>query len=283
MWAGRSGHFDRWGHFRPRMSDAVINRPPLLAFEHVTIVRNDNIALDDVTVSIEAGEHVAIIGPNGSGKSTFIKAINRELYPLPRDESSVRVMGRDRWDVSELRAHLGIVSNDWMVTCTRELTGRDVVISGFFRSIGIWPNHHVTDEMRAKANEILARLEVPHLADRFVTEMSSGEARRILIGRALAHDPDTLLLDEPTNSLDLAAMQELRGVFRRLAQGGTGILLVTHHLSDIIPEIERVILIKGGRIFRDGPTEDVLMSDALGELFGIPVELVKRDGYYHLL
>ena len=100
--------------------------------------------------------------------------------------------------------------------------------------------------MRAKANEILARLEVPHLADRFVTEMSSGEARRIMIGRALAHDPDTLLLDEPTNSLDLAAMQELRGVFRRLAQGGTGILLVTHHLSDIIPEIERVILIKTG-------------------------------------
>jgi iron complex transport system ATP-binding protein len=268
------------------MPDAVNSRPvrpSLLAFERVTIVRNDNIALNDVTLSIEAGEHVAIIGPNGSGKSTFIKAINRELYPLPHDYSSLRVMGRDRWDVSELRAHLGIVSNDLMATCTRELTGRDVVISGFFSSIGIWPNHHVTGDMRAKADEILARLEVPHLADRFVTEMSSGEARRILIGRALAHDPDTLLLDEPTNSLDLAAMRELREVFRRLAQAGTGILLVTHHLSDIIPEIERVILIKNGRIFRDGPTEHVLMSDALHELFGIPVELVKRDGYYHLL
>lgn len=268
------------------MSDAVhshTSRPPLIAFERVTIVRNDNIALDDVTLSIDAGEHVAIIGPNGSGKSTFIKAVNRELYPLPRDYTSLRVMGRDRWDVSELRAHLGIVSNDLMATCTRELTGRDVVISGFFSSIGIWPNHHVTDDMRATADEILARLEVPHLADRFVTEMSSGEARRILIGRALAHDPDTLLLDEPTNSLDLAAMRELRGVFRRLAQAGTGILLVTHHLEDIIPEIERVILIKNGRVFRDGPTEQVLMSDALHELFGIPVELVRRDGYYHLL
>jgi iron complex transport system ATP-binding protein len=275
--------YDVGGHFRSRMPDAVTTRPPLIAFEHVTIVRNDNTALDDVTVSIGAGEHVAIIGPNGSGKSTFIKAITRELYPLPRDGSSLRLMGRERWDVFALRAHLGIVSNDMMATCTRELTGRDVVISGFFSSIGIWPNHHVTDEMRAKADAILARLEVSHLADRFVTEMSSGEARRIVIGRALAHDPDTLLLDEPTNSLDLAAMQELRGVFRRLAQAGTGILLVTHHLSDIIPEIERVILIKQGRIFRDGPTEDVLMSDALGELFGIPVELMKRDGYYHLL
>ncbi len=265
------------------MPDAVTTRPPLLAFEHVTIVRNDNTALDDVTVSIGAGEHVAIIGPNGSGKSTFIKAVNRELYPLAREESSLRVKRPDRWDVYALPAHLGIGSNDLMATCTRELTGRDVIISGFFSSIGIWPNHHVTDDMRAKADDILARLEVPYLADRFLTEMSSGEARRILIGRALAHDPDTLLLDEPTNSLDLAAMRELRGLFRRLAQAGTGILLVTHHLPDIIPEIERVILIKGGRIFRDGPTEEVLMSDALGELFGIPVELVKRDGYYHLL
>jgi iron complex transport system ATP-binding protein len=265
------------------MPDAVTLSPPLIAFEHVTIVRNDNIALDDVSVSIGAGEHVAIIGPNGSGKSTLIKAVTRELYPLVRDGSSLRVMGRDRWDVAELRRHLGIVSNDLMASCTRELTGRDVVISGFFSSIGIWPNHHVTEAMRVRAEAILAQLEVPHLADRFVTEMSSGEARRMMIGRALAHDPDTLLLDEPTNSLDLAAMRELRDLIRRLAQTGTGILLVTHHLSDIIPEIERVILIKNGRIFRDGPTDAVLMSDALPELFGIPVELVKRDGYYHLL
>jgi iron complex transport system ATP-binding protein len=273
------------------MSSSFLSRsphtPPLIAFERVTIIRRSDhsglrTALDDVSLEIGVGEHVAIIGPNGSGKSTLIKTITRDLYPVVRPGSAVRVLGRERWNVAELRRQLGIVSNDVMATCTRELTGRDVIVSGYFSSIGLWPHHRVTEAMREKAEEVLRRLDVPHLADRFVTEMSSGEARRIMIGRALVHDPRTLLLDEPTNSLDLQAMQELRDVFRRLAQTGTGIILVTHHLSDIIPEIDRVILIKQGRVFRDGAKADVLSSAALGELFGIPVELMQRDGYYHL-
>ena len=263
-------------------STSAVASPPLIAFERVTVIRGGRTALADVTLSIDVGEHVAIIGPNGSGKSTLIKTVMRELYPVFREGSSVRMLGRDRWNVFELRAHLGIVSNDVMATCTRELTGRDVVISGFFSSIGLWPHHQVTAAMRAKAEAILDRLDATHLADRFVTEMSSGEARRVMIGRALVHDPHTLLLDEPTNSLDLQAMQELRDAFRRLAQTGTGILLVTHHLPDIIPEIERVILIKEGRIFRDGAKHATLTSAALGELFGISVELGEREGYYHL-
>lgn len=266
---------------RPDPSSSIV---PLIAFDHVSIVRGGRPALEDVSLSVAAGEHVAIIGPNGSGKSTLIKTITRELYPIVRPGSSVRLLGRERWNVFELRRQLGIVSNDLMATCTRELTARDVVLSGFFSSIGLWPHHRalITDEMRAKADEILERLDVGHLADRFLTEMSSGEARRILIGRALVHDPGTLLLDEPTNSLDLQAMQELREVFRRLAQSGIGLLLVTHHLPDIIPEIDRVILIRQGRVFRDGSKAAVLTSDALSALFGIPVELAQRDGYYHM-
>ena len=255
----------------------------LISFEHVTIRREGLAALDDVSLSIGVGEHVAIIGPNGSGKSTMIKAMTRELYPVVRDGSAVRLLGRERWDVFALRAHLGIVSNDLMATCTREVTGRDIILSGFFSSIGLWPHHLVTQAMREKADAILGWLDVPHLADRFVNQMSSGEARRIMIGRALVHDPGTLLLDEPTNSLDLHAMHELRELVRRLARAGIGILLVTHHLPDIIPEIDRVILLKQGRIVYDGPKDEALTPERLGELFAIPVEVLKRDGYYHLL
>src|SRR5678816_2107932 len=133
------------------------------------------------------------------------------------------------------------------------------------------------------SGDVLNLLEIPHLAERNTNQMSSGEARRILIGRALVHSPKALVLDEPSTSLDLRAMWELRETLRKLATGGIGIVLVTHHLPDIIPEMQRVVLMRAGRIMLDGRTRDVLSAEALGELFGIPVEVLERDGYYHVL
>src|SRR2546421_239829 len=242
--------------------------PPLIEFHDVTVYRGDKIALDRVTLSVQAGEHVAILGPNGCGKSTLIKTITRECYPrYAGNGAGLRIFGQESWNVFDLRALLGIVSNDLMQSCARDISGREAILSGFFSSIGIWPNHHVSAAMESKADEILELLEIPHLAGRDVNEMSSGEARRILIGRALVHDPKALVLDEPTASLDMHAMHELRGILRKLARAGTSIVVVTHHLPDIIPEIERVILIKKGRVLRDGAKRDMLTPDLLSELF----------------
>jgi iron complex transport system ATP-binding protein len=250
----------------------------------VTVQRGERIVLDGVTLSIAQGEHVAILGPNGSGKSTFIKLLTRELYPKLKSEPwSLRIMGRDRWHLFDLRNHLGIVSGDWMQMCTRDYSAYEIVLSGFFGSVGIWPNHHVTPAMEEKARAVLELLEAGHLAERNTNELSSGEGRRILIGRALVHDPQALVLDEPTTSLDLRATSELREILRKLAARGISMLMVTHHLADIIPEMERVILIRDGRVFRDGPKPEVLTREALGALFGIPVEVLERDGYYHVL
>jgi iron complex transport system ATP-binding protein len=257
---------------------------PLIDFQNVTIRRGDRIVMDNVTLSIGQGEHTAIIGPNGSGKSTLIKVISRELYPLLKPEPwSLRILGRERWNLFELRNHLGIVSNDWMQMCTRDYSGYEIVLSGFFGSVGIWPNHKVTPEMECKAREVIELLEISHLADRNTNEMSSGEARRILIGRALVHDPQTLVLDEPTSSLDLRATYELREILRKLAARNIGIIMVTHHLPDIIPEMRRLVLFRDGTVYRDGPKEQILEAAPLGELFGIPVEVLERGGYYHVL
>jgi iron complex transport system ATP-binding protein len=256
---------------------------PLIEFQNVTVYRGDKIALDGITLSIDAGEHVAILGPNGCGKSTLIKTITRECYPrYAGNGTGLRIFGQEIWNVFDLRALLGIVSNDLMLSCTRDISGREAVLSGFFSSIGIWPNHHVTQAMEARADEILELLEIGRLADRDVNEMSTGEARRILIGRALAHNPKALVLDEPTASLDLHAMHDLRTILRKLAAGGTCIIVVTHHLPDLIPEIGRVILMKQGRILRDGAKRDVLTPELLSELFQTPVELMERDGLYNI-
>ncbi|MGP0072280.1 MAG: ABC transporter ATP-binding protein [Bryobacteraceae bacterium] len=260
----------------------VSNAPPLLAFRHVSVMLGGKRVLHDISLTIGAGEHVAILGPNGCGKSTLIKTITRDCYPLALPESSLTILGRDTWNVFELRPLLGIVSNELMQRCTREITGREMVLSGFFSSIGVQPYHEVTAAMIEKTKQVLELLEAPHLADREMTEMSSGEAHRLLIGRALVHDPLALLLDEPSNSLDFRAALELRDILRKLALSGTGILMVTHHLPDILPEIDRVILLREGRVFADGPKSDLLTTDRLSDLFGLPVELARRDGYYHL-
>jgi iron complex transport system ATP-binding protein len=258
------------------------NSPPLLDFQHISVMRGQRQVLDDITLRIQSGEHAAILGPNGCGKSTLIKTITRECYPLAREGSSLKILGQDTWNVFELRTLLGIVSNDLMSACTRDITGLEAVLSGFFSSIGIQRYHRVTESMRDKAREVLHLLEIPHLAARFVNEVSSGEARRILIARAMVHHPVALLLDEPTNSLDIHATLELRAMLRKLAQSGIGILIVTHHLADIIPEIDRVILLKNGRIHADGEKSHLLTSERLSELFGLSAEVMRRDGYYHL-
>ncbi len=255
--------------------------PPVLDFRRISVMRGSRLGLDDLSLQVQCGEHVALLGPNGCGKSTLIKTITRECYPLRRADSSLTILGRSRWNVFELRPILGIVSNDLAASCVREITGLEAVLSGFFSSIGICPQHEVTPSMREKAAEVLALLEVSHLAERMMTEMSSGEARRMVIGRALVHSPKVLLLDEPSTSLDLFAQQELRQIMSKLAQAGLGIIMVTHHLSDIIPEIERVVLLRSGKVIRDGPKSEVLVPEVLSDLFSIPVDIAQRDGYYH--
>ena len=255
---------------------------PLLDLRNLRVMRGQKIALDNFSLRIGADEHVAILGPNGCGKSTLIKTITRECYPVALDGSSMSILGQESWDVFQLRSSLGIVSNDLMLSCTGDACGRDVVLSGFFSSTAIYPNHSVNADQNKMAAAALEELKITHLADRPVCEMSSGEARRVLIARALVHRPRALLFDEPCNSLDLAAQQSLRHTMSALAKSGTAIILVTHELADIVPEIQRVVLMSQGQVVADGAKEDILQVERLAGLFGVSVEMARRNGHYML-
>jgi len=256
---------------------------PLLSLHQVTVMRGEHAALQDVTLRVDVAEHLCILGPNGCGKSTLIKTITRECYPLANEGSSISILGQERWNIFELRSLLGIVSPDLLAACTSDATGRDMVLSGFFSSTRIFPHHAPTSELLEKTDAALARLGIGHLAGRPVAQMSSGEAKRTLIARALVHQPQTLLFDEPSNALDIGAQMQLRDTMRDLAiSGGLGILLVTHHVSEIIPEIERVVLLREGRIVADGSKQDLLTSEKLSALFSARVQIERRDGYYSL-
>ena len=257
--------------------------PPLISLRSATLVRGGNAVLQDLAFDIRSGEHIAILGPNGSGKSSFIRLITRQDYPLarPGQEAAMLILGQECWDVFELRSHLGIVSADLHHAFTHgegfgRTRGLETVMTGFFASLALFDHLRVTGAMRERARAALALVEAEHLADTKVDAMSTGEARRVLIARALAPDPRALLLDEPTTGLDLAARHRFLQTLAKLAADKT-LILVTHHIEEIIPEIERVILLKDGRVFMDGHKEDVLRSEHVGRLFGLPIE-VRRHG-----
>jgi iron complex transport system ATP-binding protein len=252
-----------------------------LSLEHVSVARGDSVVLHDINLSVRRGEHIAILGPNGCGKSTLIKTITCECYPVAAPSTKVSIFGRERWDLTELKKKLGVVSAELPGKPMLRTTGFEALLTGFFSSSTLWPNLVVTGEMTVRARQVLEEVDAVALSDKAVGEMSAGQQRRIMIGRALVGSADMLLLDEPSNALDLSAQRDLRELLRSLARQGTGIILITHHIADILPEIDRVLMMRAGRIVADGSKQQLLTAERLSDLFRTKVDLTQKDGFYH--
>lgn len=255
---------------------------PLIDIRNATIYRGATRVYDGLNLTIEQQEQVAILGPNGCGKTTLLKLINREIYPVVADDSRVRILGRSNWNVWELRSRVGIVSHDLQAGYRDRTSALNVVLSGFLSSVGIHGTlaGRITRDQKTKALAIMADLGIEALADTPLRHMSTGQQRRCLLGRALVHEPDTLILDEPTAGLDLSASFDYLSRVRNLVAQGKNILLVTHMLNEIPPEIDRLILLREGKVVADGPKEQILTAQNLQKTYGTAVRLAKVDGYY---
>ncbi len=260
---------------------------PVLELMNASVRKGEATVLHGLTLAIHAGEHTAILGPNGAGKSILLRLLTHEerAMALPDDSSPVRVFGDDRWNVFELRPQLGIVSADLhqrFVSGNSEgrITALTAVVSGFLASQGILRYGSITGDMRRRAGEALEKMEAAHLAHRLMNEMSSGEARRVLLARALVTNPRALVLDEPTTGLDVVGRHQFMERVRRIAREGTTLILITHHVEEIIPEIGRVILLSRGRIAGDGPKREMLSEAALSRVFGGKMIVEEGRGYY---
>ena len=260
---------------------ALASAAPLIELDRASVTRGQVRVLHELSLRVAMGQHTALLGPNGCGKSSFIKLITRELYPLARSggEAPVKVLGQTRWQVDRLRSQLGIVTGDLSgnLADMPGLSVESAVLSGFFASYVVPPHREVTEAMRERAREALSLARALPLLERPYAELSAGETRRVLIARALVNRPQALLLDEPSTGLDLIARQHLVDTMRDLARQGITLVLVTHHIEEIVPEIERVILLRAGRIFGDGPREAMLRDDTLSAVFDGPVR-VEHDG-----
>lgn len=256
--------------------------PPLLELHDARVTRDGRTILHVNDLVIADGERIAILGPNGSGKSTLIGLLTRDIRPLahePGQQPPVLMLGRERIDLLEARALLGVVSFGLQETYDLAIPVFDTVSSGYFGSIGLYRHQTVTAEMLLHAEELLATLGIAHLAQRTMSTLSTGEARRAIIARALVHDPRVLVLDEPCAGLDPGSAYHVRHAVSELADSGRGIVLVTHHVDDIVPQVDRVVMLKDGCVLSDGPAVEQLADAPLSELFGIPVHIEERDGW----
>ncbi|MFN7981493.1 MAG: ATP-binding cassette domain-containing protein [Vicinamibacterales bacterium] len=261
---------------------------PLLELTHATVIKGETRALDDVSITIHEGAHTAILGPNGAGKTTLLNLLtfeDRPLAPLGAPPA-VRVLGRDVWHVFELRQQIGIVSSNLHGRfvaghSSGAITGEDAVVSGFFATQGVLLYVSVTEQMREQARAALARVDASHLAGKTLDEMSTGEARRVLIARALVQRPRVLVLDEPTTGLDVVARHRFLETVRTVAHEGTTIVLITHHVEEIIPEVDQVVLLDKGRVIAQGGKHEMLNSERLSALFGAAVSVTNDHGYYY--
>lgn len=256
---------------------------PYLDIQNAAVFQGGTQVFQQLNLQINTNENVAVLGPNGAGKTTLLKLLSRELYPVVRPGSHVKLFGDERVLLWELRKKIGLVSQDFQNQYSAHIKGFDVVLSGFFGAVGVHGHHQVTLSHKEQAGRLMQQLGVSHLMDAYYAHLSTGQQRRLLLARALVHDPRVLVFDEPTNGLDLKAAIEFTRNLRDLAQAGKSLLLVTHHVQEIVPEIERVVLLAKGKVVADGPKQELLSDHVLSDLFEIPIRVVESGGFYQVL
>jgi len=260
-----------------------VTHSKVIEIRDATVYRGDTRVFANFNLEIESGQSTALLGPNGAGKTTLLKLLACELYPVVEEGSYVRVLGRERWNVWDLRNHLGIISNDLQNEYLGYVTGEDVVLSGFYSSIGTYRYQTFTEEQRARGAGILHELGIHELRTKQYAAMSTGQQRRFLLARALVNEPENLILDEPTSGLDLKATFQYLETVRGLLRRGHTVILVTHHVHEIPPEIQHVVLLDEGRVVAEGEKSRVLSDQSLSALFDTPIRLVDANGYYQVL
>ena len=256
---------------------------PYLELEQVEAWLGGRPVFEGLTLQLNLGEHTVVLGPNGSGKSSLIRLLCRELYPVVKPGSMLRIFGSETVRLRDLRRRIGVLSSDLEARCHPSLSPLDLLVSAFVGAVGLGRHHQVSLEQHHRAAQLLQEHQLEAIAERRFAELSDGQRRRVLLARALVHEPEVLVLDEPTNGLDLRARFELLARLRQLAQGGTTLLLVTHQIETILPEIQRALLLKGGQLIADGPSAALLQAEPLSTLFATPLQLLEHDGWRQVL
>ena len=252
----------------------------LVTIKHANVRRNDKYILNDVSLKINKGEHIAILGPNGAGKSTLLNICSMEIHPLWNENLLIKRFDKLKISKDELRQNIGVVSQLIFQMCNTTYKVSEVVASGIFSSIGIDFHHNVTPEDWINTHIALEDNFCAHLKDKTMKSLSTGEAQRVLLARALVHNPKLLLLDEAASGLDFPSRSHYREALKKAMDKDKTVVMITHELSQILPEIQKIILMKDGYIFAQGKKEDLLCESVLSSLYDQKVYVAMKNGIY---
>lgn len=252
----------------------------LIEIKNASVRRNNKYILENVSFEIKKGEHTAILGPNGSGKSTLLNICSMEIHPLWSEKLFVNRFNKENISKDELRKHIGLVSQTIFQMCNTSYLVKDVVTSGIFSSIGIDFHHKINEDNINKTTISLENNYCFHLKDKRMNTLSTGEAQRVLLARALVHNPKLLLLDEAASGLDFPSRSHYRNALENAIKQDKTIVMITHELSQILPQINNIILMKNGKIYKQGNKEELLCEEVLSNLYDQKVYVAKKNGIY---
>ena len=254
---------------------------PVLGVSGLSIRRGKVVILENIHWQVLPGQHWVILGANGSGKTSLLCALTGYLTPTAGE---VEVLGQRYGctDWRELRQRLCMVSSAIRQRIPPDEPALETIVSGRYAMIDFWGKMTAADRRRAR--QILRQTECLELADRPWLYLSQGERQRVLIGRAMMAKPAVLILDEPCAGLDPAAREHFLQFLQRLGRSAHGptLVLVTHHVEEIMPVFSHVLILKNARVMAQGPKKRALTSAALTEAFGAPARLRQRGGRYTL-
>lgn len=254
-------------------NQSIVTSDEVIRLENVSFYRNSQTILDKINWSIKSGEHWSLVGLNGSGKSTIINILSGYHFP---SNGKVWVLEEEfgKTSIPLLRQRIGIVSNWINQQLPKNYNVLKTIISGKFASFGIY--QEITDEDKEKALSLLKQFGFERFAHRPLNTLSQGEMQKVLIIRALMTDPELLILDEPANSLDLFAREQLLQFIEELAtkKRNMSLLLITHHVEEITPLFKNTLLLKNGKSFRQGNTNELMNPQTLYEFYDRPIEIV---------
>lgn len=253
------------------------------SLNNINVYVDEKEILSNININLRYGEITLILGPNGSGKSTFLKLLNRSVYPINAKPSSFRLFNKENINIWDLRKKIGFLFKEMEQRVNNGVKLYDVITSGFSGTFNSRYSKLLTEKEQKKVNSLINEWELNNIVNNEFNSLSDGQKRRALLARALVYKPNILVLDEPFCNLDIKSNLILNQNLNRLINQSVNVLYVTHNLESILPKTNRVILIKEGKIIKDGDPSEIITSEILSDLFEISIKVIEHNGYWRMV